>query len=145
VRFSAYTEGWALYAQQVAEELGIYEGDPFGEIGALQSQLFRAARIVVDTGIHHERWTKQQAVAWMVENAGEQPQATEREVVRYSVYPGQACSFKVGANRIVAAREAARKRMGPRFDVRKFHDLVLESGPVPLAVLEAAVQQWSAA
>lgn len=143
VRFSAYTEGYALYAQQVAAELGIYDNDPFGRIGELQSQLFRAARIVVDTGIHHERWTKDQAVRWMVENAGEQPRATEREVVRYSVYPGQACSFKVGANRIVAAREAARAKMGARFDVRAFHDLILMSGPMPMAVLENAVKQWA--
>lgn len=145
VRFSAYTEGWALYAQQVADELGIFEDDPFGQIGYLQSELFRAARIVVDTGIHYKRWTKEQAVAWMVEHAGEQPLATEREVTRYCVYPGQACSFKVGANRIVAARERARRAMGARFDVRGFHDLVLQSGPVPLAVLEQAVASWSAA
>lgn len=145
VRFSAYTEGWALYAQQVADELGIFEDDPFGRIGYLQSELFRAARIVVDTGIHYKRWTKEQAVAWMVEHAGEQPLATEREVTRYCVYPGQACSFKVGANRIVAARERARRAMGARFDVRGFHDLVLQSGPVPLAVLEQAVASWSAA
>jgi len=143
VRFSAYTEGWALYAQQVADELGVYDGDPFGRIGYLQSELFRAARIVVDTGVHHERWTKDQAVQWMVDNAGEQPIATEREVTRYCVYPGQACSFKVGANRIVAAREAARTAMGERFDVRAFHDLVLQSGPVPLAVLEKSVADWA--
>lgn len=143
VRFSAYTEGYALYAQQVAAELGVFEGQPFNRIGELQSQLFRAARIVVDTGLHHERWTKDQAVAWMVENAGEQPLATEREVTRYAVYPGQACSFKVGATRIVDAREAARKTMGPRFDVRKFHDLILTSGPMPMAVLEKSVAQWA--
>lgn len=143
VRFSAYTEGWALYAQRVADELGIYEADPFGRIGYLQSELFRAARIVVDTGIHQQRWTKDQAVKWMVENIGEQPLATEREVVRYSVYPGQACSFKVGANRILAVREAARSAMGTRFDVRAFHDLVLRSGPVPLATLEKAMAQWA--
>ena len=98
---------------------------------------------MVDTGLHHKRWTLEQAVAWMVENAGEQPQSTLREVVRYSVYPGQACSFMVGANRIRAAREAARARLGPTFDLRAFHDLVLESGPVPMAVLEAAVGQWT--
>ncbi len=143
VRFSAYTEGYALYAQQVAAELGMFDNDPFGRIGELQSQLFRAARIVVDTGLHHKRWTKDEAVAWMVENAGEQPLATEREVTRYAVYPGQACSFKVGANRIVAAREAARAVMGDRFDVRAFHDLILMSGPMPLAVLEKAVGQWA--
>ena len=144
VRFSAYTEGWALYAQQVADELGVYEGDPFGRIGYLQSELFRAARIVVDTGLHHKRWSREEAVQWMVDNAGESPESTDREVVRYAVYPGQACSFKVGANRIVAAREAARARLGARFDIRGFHDLVLRSGPVPMAVLEEAARQWMA-
>ncbi len=143
VRFSAYTEGWALYAQQVADELGIYQDDPFGRIGYLQSNLFRAARIVVDTGLHHHRWTKQQAVAWMIENAGEQQEATDREVTRYAVYPGQACSFKVGANAIVAARERARSVQGGAFDVRAFHDLVLASGPMPMTVLDASVDDWS--
>lgn len=143
VRFSSYTEGWALYAQQVADEIGFFEGDPFGRIGYLQSELFRAARIVVDTGLHHHRWTKQQAVAWMVENAGEQPEATDREVTRYAVYPGQACSFKVGANAIHAAREDARKAMGDRFDVRDYHDLVLASGPMPMSVLQAATKAWA--
>ncbi|MEY2883148.1 MAG: hypothetical protein RL490_872 [Pseudomonadota bacterium] len=143
VRFSAWTEGWGLYAQQVADELGVFDDDPCGRIGALQSQLFRAARIVVDTGLHHRRWTRDEAVAWMVENAGEQPEATAREVARYCVYPGQACSFKVGADRILAARHAAMAALGPRFRVQDFHDLVLESGPVPLAVLEAGVAAWS--
>ncbi|WP_157219980.1 DUF885 domain-containing protein [Flavisphingomonas formosensis] len=138
VRFSAYTEGYALYAQQVADEIGAFDGNPFGRIGYLQSELFRAARIVVDTGIHHKRWTREQAVAWMVEHAGEQQTSTEREVMRYCVYPGQACSFKVGANSIVAAREAARTRLGARFDVRRFHDIVLRSGPMPMAVLTSA-------
>ena len=143
VRFSSYTEGWALYAQQVADEIGFFDGDPFGRIGYLQSELFRAARIVVDTGLHYHRWTKQQAVAWMVENAGEQPEATDREVTRYAVYPGQACSFKVGANAIHAAREDARKAMGDRFDVRDYHDLVLASGPMPMSVLQAATKAWA--
>ncbi|WP_245829015.1 DUF885 domain-containing protein [Sphingomonas dokdonensis] len=143
VRFSSYTEGWALYAQQVADEIGFFEGDPFGRIGYLQSELFRAARIVVDTGLHHHRWTKQQAVTWMVENAGEHPEATDREVTRYAVYPGQACSFKVGANAIHAAREDARKAMGDRFDVRDYHDLVLASGPMPMSVLQAATKAWA--
>ncbi|WP_223798606.1 DUF885 domain-containing protein [Sphingomonas nostoxanthinifaciens] len=138
VRFSAYTEGYGLYAQQVADEIGAFEGDPFGRLGYLQSELFRAARIVVDTGIHHLRWTREQGVQWMVEHGGELPGPTDREVVRYCVYPGQACSFKVGANAIVAAREAARKRLGSRFDVRAYHDLVLRSGPMPMSVLEAA-------
>ncbi len=143
VQFSAYTEGWALYAQQVADEIGVYDNDPFGRIGYLQSELFRAARIVVDTGLHHKRWTRQQAVTWMVEEIGETPEATAREIDRYCVYPGQACSFKVGANTIVQARETARRRLGSRFDVRKFHDLVLKSGPMPMAVLQSSAAQWT--
>jgi uncharacterized protein (DUF885 family) len=141
VRFSAYTEGWALYAERVADELGIYENNAAGKLGLLQSELFRAARIVVDTGIHHHRWTRQQATQWMIDNAGEAPAAAQREIDRYCVYPGQACSFMVGAMEIRAARERARQRLGARFDVRAFHDLVLRSGPVPIDVLHAAVDQ----
>lgn len=142
VRFSAYTEGWALYAERVADELGVYRDDPLGQVGLLQSELFRAARIVVDTGIHHKRWTRGQAIQWMVENAGEQTAGAQREIDRYCVYPGQACSFMVGAMRIREARERARQRLGARFDVRDFHDLVLLSGPVPLDVLESTVDRW---
>ncbi|MET0533765.1 MAG: DUF885 domain-containing protein [Steroidobacter sp.] len=145
VRFSAYTEGWALYAERVADEIGVYENNPAGKIGLLQSELFRAARIVVDTGIHHHRWTREQATQWMIDNAGETPAAAQREIDRYCVYPGQACAFMVGATEIRAARERARQRLGNRFDVRAFHDLVLRSGPVPIDVLHAAVGQWSPA
>jgi uncharacterized protein (DUF885 family) len=139
VRFSAYTEGWALYSERVADELGVYQDDPAGRIGLLQSELFRAARIVVDTGIHHRRWPREQAIRWMIENVGERPAAAQREIDRYCVYPGQACSFMVGATQIRAVREQARQRLGARFDVRDFHDLVLRSGPVPLDVLQAMV------
>ena len=145
VGFSAYTEGWALYAEQVADELGAYEANPAGRIGFVQSQLFRAARIVVDTGLHHQRWTREQAVSWMVDHAGEPRAPAEREIDRYCVYPGQACSFMVGANQIVALREAARARLGDRFDVRAFHDLVLKSGPVPIEVLGRMVEEWNLA
>lgn len=143
VRFSAYTEGWALYAERLADELGIYRDNPVGHIGLLQSELFRAARIVVDTGIHYKRWTRAEATRWMIDNAGEQPDAAQREIDRYCVYPGQACSFMVGAMQIRASRELARQKMGKRFDVRGFHDLVLRSGPVPLDVLKSAVARWS--
>jgi uncharacterized protein (DUF885 family) len=143
VRFSAYTEGWALYAERVADELGVYEDDAGGRIGLLQSELFRAARIVVDTGIHHRRWPREQAIRWMIENVGEQPAAAQREIDRYCVYPGQACSFMVGAMQIRAFRERARERLGARFDVRDFHDLVLRSGPVPMDVLETMVDGWA--
>jgi uncharacterized protein (DUF885 family) len=144
VRFSAYTEGWALYAEQVADEMGCYENDAVGRIGYLQSMLFRAARIVVDTGIHYKRWTRAQAVDWMVTNAGESPIPAQREIDRYCVYPGQACSFKVGQNQIVASREAARAKMGARFDIRGFHDVVLLGGPMPMQTLLQALERWSA-
>lgn len=144
VRFSAYTEGWALYAEQLADEMGCYADDPVGRIGYLQSMLFRAARIVVDTGIHYKRWTRAEAVAWMVENAGESPIPAQREIDRYCVYPGQACSFKVGQTAIVAARDKARAAMGNSFDIRGFHDVVLLGGPMPMATLAKAVEAWSA-
>lgn len=143
VRFSAWTEGWALYAEQLADELGAYEDDPFGRIGYLQAQLFRACRVVVDTGIHHARWTREQAIAWMIENAGETPQAAEREIDRYCVYPGQACSFAVGHKAILDCRENARSLMGARFDGRAFNDMVLASGPMPMAVLARHAERWA--
>ena len=129
----------------MADELGAYEANPAGRIGFVQSQLFRAARIVVDTGLHHQRWTREQAVSWMVDHAGEPRAPAEREIDRYCVYPGQACSFMVGANAIVELREAARARLGDRFDVRAFHDLVLKSGPVPIEVLGRMVEEWNLA
>jgi uncharacterized protein (DUF885 family) len=142
VRFSAYTEGWALYAEQLADEMGCYAHDPVARIGYLQSMLFRAARIVVDTGIHDKRWTRAAAVKWMVENAGEAPVPAQREIDRYCVYPGQACSFKVGQTRIATLRETARARMGKRFDIRGFHDIVLRGGPMPMQTLGDAVARW---
>ena len=144
VRFSAWTEGWALYAEQLADEIGAYDDDPVGRIGYLQGQLFRACRVVVDTGIHHVRWTREQAIDWMVANAGEKRDAAEREIDRYCVYPGQACSFMVGKQRMVDLREQARASLGSRFDVRTYNDLILTSGPLPMEVLAAAVDQWVA-
>jgi len=144
VRFSAWTEGWALYAEELADEIGAYADDPFGRIGYLQAQLWRAGRVVVDTGIHHERWTREQAIAFMVDTVGELPGPTAREVDRYCVYPGQACCFMVGKQQIRASREAARRAMGSRFSLRGYNDLVLRSGPLPMEVLDALVRQWSA-
>jgi uncharacterized protein (DUF885 family) len=133
--FSAYVEGWALYAEQVAVEIGAYDGDPFGHIGAVQSALFRAARIVVDTGIHHKRWSRAEATRWMVENAGEQQASAQREIDRYCVYPGQACAFMVGRLELMRIREAARTKLGAAFDVRDFHERILLAGPTPMEAL----------
>lgn len=133
--FSSYVEGWALYAEHVAVEMGAYEDDPFGRIGAVQSALFRAARIVVDTGLHHKRWSRAEATRWMVENAGEQPVSAQREIDRYCVYPGQACAFMVGRLELLRVREATRRRLGAAFDVRDYHEAVLRAGPVPMEAL----------
>ena len=145
VRFSAWTEGWALYAEAMSDEIGAYDADPYGRIGYLQAQLWRAGRVVVDTGLHHERWDRERAVAYMVDTVGELRGPTEREVNRYCVYPGQACCFMVGKQQIIASREAARGQMGGRYRLGDFNDLVLRSGPLPMEVLDALVQQWSAA
>lgn len=134
-QFSSYVEGWALYAEQVAIEIGAYEDDPFGRIGAVQSALFRAARIVVDTGIHHKRWSRAEATRWMVEEAGEQQASAQREIDRYCVYPGQACAFMVGRLELMRTRAASKARLGPKFDVRDWHEAVLRAGPMPMEVL----------
>ena len=144
VRFSAWTEGWALYAEQLADEIGAYADDPFGRIGYLQGQLFRACRVVVDTGLHHARWTRDQAIDWMVEHAGEHRDAAEREIDRYCVYPGQACSFKVGQQAIVDLRARAQAQLGASFDLRAYNDMILSSGPLPMEVLDLVVAQWTA-
>jgi len=143
--FSAYSEGWALYAERVADELGVYEGDPFGRIGYLQSYLFRATRLVVDSGLHHKRWTREQAIRWMVENAAEPEGSAVREIERYIVWPGQATAYKIGQTVIANLRDEAERRMGSRFDIKAFHDVVLLGGAMPLTVLERRVREWMAA
>lgn len=134
-QYSAYVEGWAHYAERLAGEIGAYDQDPFGKIGAVQAAVFRAARIVVDTGIHHKRWSRAEATRWMVENAGEPASSAQREIDRYCVYPGQACAFMVGRLELLRVREAARRRLGDAFDVRDWHEAVLRAGPVPMEVL----------
>ncbi len=137
--FSAYGEGWGLYAEQVADELGAYDAFPLGRVGFQQAYLYRAVRLVVDTGLHHKRWTREQANAYMVETTGQSPPRLAREVDRYCGNPGQACSYKIGQTTILRLREAARRRQGARFDLKRFHAVVLGAGSVPLTVLERAV------
>jgi uncharacterized protein (DUF885 family) len=144
VGFSAYSEGWALYAEQLADEVGAYEGDPFGKVGYLQSYLFRAVRLVVDSGIHHKRWSREQAIRYMVENLGNAETAATTEIERYCVWPGQACSYKVGQTKWLQLRDAAKTKLGPKFDIKGFHDAGLLSGAMPLAVLERVIDQWVA-
>jgi uncharacterized protein (DUF885 family) len=142
--FSAYTEGWGLYAEQLAFEMGAYADNPLGEAGYLQAQLFRAARLVVDTGIHDKRWGRAEATRYMVDTVGQTPARSQREVERYYVSPGQATSYKVGHTVWVRLREAARKTLGAKFDIRDFHDAGLLSGVMPLTVLERHIADWAA-
>jgi len=142
--FSAFSEGWALYSEQLADEMGAYEGDPLGRAGYLQSLLFRAARLVTDTGIHYKRWGRAQATRYMVDTIGNTPSRAQREVERYFASPGQANSYKVGHTVWVKVREEAKKKLGPKFDLKAYHDAVLLSGAMPLTVLERHVQEWVA-
>jgi uncharacterized protein (DUF885 family) len=136
--FAAYSEGWGLYAERVADELGVYADDPFGKIGYLQSYLFRATRLVVDTGLHGKRWSREQAIRWMVDNAAEPEGSAAREIERYAVMPGQATSYKLGETVISRLRAEAEAR--PGFDIKRFHDAVLGGGRMPLTVLERRVR-----
>ncbi|HYE43501.1 MAG TPA: DUF885 family protein, partial [Caulobacteraceae bacterium] len=120
--FGAFQEGWALYAEQLIDETGFYKDDPFGRVGYLQSLLFRAVRLVVDSGLHHKRWSREQAIRYMVDTLGDQESSVTTEVERYCVWPGQASSYKVGHAKWVEVREKAKKRLGAKFDIKGFHD-----------------------
>jgi uncharacterized protein (DUF885 family) len=141
--FNAYIEGWALYAEQLAQEIGMYEGDPLGEVGYLQSALFRAGRLVVDTGLHHKRWSRERAIREFVDITGDQESALTTEIERYAVWPGQALGYMVGKTEWLRLREGARARLGSRFDIRGFHDAGLLSGAMPLTVLERVIEDWT--
>ncbi len=143
--FSAYGEGWALYAEQLAEEMGLYRTDPWGRIGYLHDALLRAARMVMDTGIHSQGWTRERAIRYFVENQGDPDSTAVSEVERYCVWPGQACSYMVGKLDLLRIRAKAKAALGPKFDIRKFHDVVLLSGPMPLQVLDKRVDDYIAA
>jgi uncharacterized protein (DUF885 family) len=142
--FSAYSEGWALYAEQLADELGVYASDPLGRAGFLQSFLFRAARLVVDTGIHSKRWSREQATDYMVKTTGFARPRSQREVERYCTMMGQACSYKVGHTAWVRARTDAQKTLGPKFDLKQFHE-ILREGAMPLSILERRIRERTAA
>ncbi|UOQ52572.1 DUF885 domain-containing protein [Hymenobacter cellulosivorans] len=141
VPFTAYTEGWALYAERVASELG-FEQDPYDNLGRLRAELFRAARLVVDTGLHDQRWTREQAIKYMRQTTGMAESDVVAEVERYIVMPGQACAYKIGMLKILELRELAKEQLGPRFDLRDFHDVVLQNGALPLEILEQVVQDY---
>jgi uncharacterized protein (DUF885 family) len=141
--FSAFSEGWGLYAEQLADELGIYVNNRLGRLGYLQSMTFRASRLVVDTGIHHLRWSREQAIASMVEATGDQESSVTTEIERYCVWPGQATSYMVGRQAINRMRDASQATLGARFDLKGFHDTMLTNGAVPLTVLERIMADWT--
>ncbi|GGB29340.1 hypothetical protein GCM10011380_18560 [Sphingomonas metalli] len=143
--FSGYGEGWALYAEQLADEIGMYDDDPLGRCGYLVAQLFRANRCVVDTGLHHYRWSREKAVAYFVEQQGDTESDAGREIDRYCVNPGQAASYKLGHSVFVDIREKAKAKLGYRFDLKAYHGAVLAHGRVPLDVLRRVGDDWIAA
>jgi len=142
IPFTAYQEGWALYTEWLAKEAGWYEGDPFGDLGRLQAELFRAVRLVVDTGIHAKRWPREQAIAYMREKTGMGEKEVTAEIERYIVNPGQACAYKVGMLKIQELRQRAQAELGAKFDQRQFHDVVLKNGALPLEILEEQVNAY---
>jgi uncharacterized protein (DUF885 family) len=142
--YTAYAEGWALYAEYFAAEIGMYKDDPFGDLGRLQLELLRAARLVVDTGLHAKGWTREQAIDYMVTTTGMAPADVTSEVERYMALPGQACAYKIGELKILELREKAKAALGPKFNLKDFHAVVLENGGVPLTLLEQLVDEWIA-
>jgi uncharacterized protein (DUF885 family) len=144
VPFTAYSEGWALYAEQLAWEAG-FQKNPLDNLGRLQAEMFRAVRLVVDTGIHAKRWSREQAIAYMIENTGMPEIEVVAEVERYFVMPGQALAYKVGMIKILQLREKAKAALGAKFDIRDFHDAVLKNGGMPLSVLETVIDEYIAA
>ena len=141
--FNAYSEGWALYAEQLAAELGVYDEDPVGRLGYLQSIAFRACRLVVDTGLHAKRWTREQAIEWFASTNGSGVEEVTSEVERYCAWPGQACGYKVGHSEINRLRGRAQAALGPRFDLRQFNDAVVKAGGVPMVVLARVVEEFA--
>jgi uncharacterized protein (DUF885 family) len=142
--FNAYSEGWALYAEQLADELGVYRADPVERLGYLQSLAFRACRLVVDTGLHHKRWTRQQAIDWFATTNGSSVDEVSGEVDRYCSWPGQACGYKVGHSYINRLRDGAKSRLGQRYDFKAFNDALVLGGPVPMTVLDGVVDRYVA-
>ncbi len=141
--FTAYTEGWGLYTEELPKEMGFYS-DPYSDFGRLAMELWRAARLVVDTGLHHKRWSREEAVEYLVANTPNARYDAEKAIERYSVMPGQATAYMIGKLKIMELRENARAALGERFDIRGFHDEVLKDGPVPLYVLEEKIDRWVA-
>ena len=144
VWFSGYGEGWALYSEQLADEMGMYAADPFGRLGYLHDAIFRAVRLVVDSGMHAKGWSREQAIKYYVDAIGDPETVATTEVERYCVWPGQACSYMIGKVTWLRLRAAAKAKLGARFDIRQFHDAGLLAGAMPLEVLEHRINDWTA-
>jgi uncharacterized protein (DUF885 family) len=142
--YTAYAEGWALYAERFAAEIGMYKDDPLGDLGRLQAEIFRAARLVVDTGLHATGWSREQAISYMTGATGMSETEVTTEVERYMALPGQACAYKVGQLKILELRERAKTALGDKFDIKAFHDVILNNGAVPLMLLDHEVDEWIA-
>jgi len=144
--FTAYSEGWALYAERVAaQDMDLYATDPFGDLGRLQAEMFRAVRLVVDTGMHARKWSREEAIAYMVAKTGQGEAEVTREIERYVVWPGQATAYKTGQLALLRMRAKAEAELGDRFDLKAFHELILGNGAMPLGILEKTVDAWIAA
>jgi uncharacterized protein (DUF885 family) len=139
--YSAYGEGWALYTESMGSELGLYK-DPYQYFGMLSSEIHRAIRLVVDTGLHAKGWTREQAIQYSINNEAESADSIEREIERYMANPGQALSYKIGQLKIIELRNKAEKELGDEFDIKEFHNQILETGCIPLQLLENKVNNW---
>ncbi len=141
--FTAYAEGWGLYSERIAaEDMGMYQDDPLGDLGRLQAEMFRAVRLVVDTGMHAKRWSRERAIEYMLSKTGMTEAEVTREIERYVVWPGQATAYKVGQLSMLRLRAMAENQLGDAFDIREFHEMILMNGAMPLEILEESVESW---
>lgn len=139
--YTAYTEGWGLYTELLPKEIGLYQ-DPYSDFGRLAMELWRSARLVVDTGIHHKGWSREQAIAYLVEHTPNPEGDAQKAIERYIVMPAQATAYKIGMIKLLELRAKAKEQLGERFDIREFHDVVLRNGAVPLDVLEQLIDAY---
>jgi len=143
---SAFSEGWALYSERIAKtDMGLYDDDPLGDLGRLQAEMFRAVRLVVDTGMHAKRWSREQAIEYMIAKTGMTDEEVMREIERYVVWPGQATAYKTGQLALLDIRREAENTLGERFVLREFHEAVLMNGAMPLGILKETMREWAAA